>query len=577
MSNQRLSGRDLRRALRLGDEISPSNGETLVVDALDLRHVLTRHGLGGDPRGLLLRAVKVEGPLLDLSQSKLPSIHAINCTFDGSIDLSGAEIVGELNLSGSKILGATPEGYSLSMRSATVSGDLVISDTTQGFSPFQSRRAILLSGTQVAGQCRLRGAEILGNTGLTGFGVRADLLQTTGPLYMERISTQGAISIVSAKIGDQVNISGAQIEGLTLRDCSIQADSIATRGPFYAEDVRCSGALSLISCELGDLLSLKQSTLASGDSQGLSVIGLYSHIDGSILTEGLDSTGGHTWEGSHVAGTLDLTSLTLGGGASIDCTDARMGVLKIGTTLGPQHALRLDNVALGRLNISCPHSNLPNLDSITSWSIGSFVGTLCDDAGEMKEWLSRNRMGTQPWYEYAAFCERSGKSSSARFIRYSAIAQETRTARIERRYVSFAARMIYSMLTGYGFYPLRTVTWLFVVLVASISLSNALASQFVIPTSDSARSALANTYGGLSKVPNWVTDADCRSTDIGVRCLDPLAYGIDAAVPGVGLEQPWQPPPGAATYAFSMFRFLSWTLGALALAGLTGILRPRGP
>lgn len=577
MTPRVLSESDLREALASGGVVEPADGETLEIAAMTIRRVLVARTLTADPHGFSLARVVVKGDL-DLSRAELPQFRAVNCQFEGTVNLAGAKIAGDLVLWGSEVLGVAETGYSLTAEGASIDGGFALSDTEGERQPFRCRGAVLLSGVDVSGSCLLKGAIIEGTTGkLTGFSVRADRLKTGGPLYAQGLNTAGSLSLVSASIGDQVNLSRFTSGGVTARDCSLQADSISTGGPFYAEDMKLRGAVSVIAARINGPFSLLRSNIGGSDSNGCSLLGVSAKVEGDVRLANSAWAGGHNWKGAEIGRVYDtsLARVELKD-ASLDFTDARIDRLRLTDSVGAHCRILLDNSTIARLDLQAGPEQLPKVQPMLSFSVEGVAGQAASNWRGVASWLRPSGRGIQPWYEVAACFDRAGRRDDATRMRYEAEGLATASALQNKRKFSWLLRTFSAGLTGYGFYPLRTLGCLAVILVLTLTLSWAAAPNFTVSTTDAMRADLATTYGGPDKVPNRTRATECTVGLWDVECFDPTAYAFSVALPALGLDQHWDPPVGCATYVFGALRGFSWLLTALILAGFTGLLRPKG-
>lgn len=572
MESKRIDELTLLNHLAVGLPIRGDLTPWRILGADVLRSVLVRQAPSIDPRGLELRDVLIEGDL-DVSHGLLPQLKFYDCLFTGFVTLDGAQVRGDLSLEGCAILGIDTRGYSLSARNTSINGALVLSDTSAS-SPFSCRGAVRIASAKVEGACLVRGASINGSTPSGGFGLLADLLQTGGPLYAEGLNLQGSMSLVSASIGNQINVSRATIRGVTNLGCSIQADSVSVRGAVYGLDMDLAGGISFDSASLNDLLQLQRLIIHQADLRGNSITAELASVRAAAQVRECNVTGGMSWIGAQVGMELDIQRYIVAGERTFEfgMNGLQADQLRLDDSLGRRCLLRLDGTSLRRLEVHSQSSSLPKLDQVHVWQVQSFAGPVVDTPRVMAEWLADRCRGTQPWFEVAAFLDRSGKPAEAKRLRYDTSVLATKQVRAMGRWGSWGLRLTYGATTGYGYYPLRTFGWIVALLLAATLISAGSANGFTTETTPSLRAVVSKTYGD-EPVPGRLSAAQCKQGEWTVSCFDPLLYSMSLTLPALDLGQNWQPPRGWQTYALDLIRGIAWGFLALFLAGFTGLLK----
>ena len=156
----------------------------------------------------------------------------------------------------------------------------------------------------------------------------------------------------------------------------------------------------------------------------------------------------------------------------------------------------------------------------------------------------------------AAVCDRNGRPSDARWFRYQG------AVRARRRSGWLGGRipgLIYGLTTGHGYYPLRSLVWLLLVMLCTFGLARAFQDSFIPDAAEGATVAKATS---------------CNDSAGSATCFDALTYSIANTLPiSTGVSQSWQPSPGWLSYTMQMLRVCGWILAGLMVAGLAGLLK----
>lgn len=303
-------------AIRTGEPIEPSDGETIPAQAL--RQFIIHAQQGIDPRGLEIVGAQIDGEF-DLSHVVFPMPLLIRgCLIEGPVSLDGATIsdinfsgtsVGSLRFDGAEIAGNAifAQGFAVAGevygRSAQIGGDLILDD------------AVLLNRGDIA-------------LGLDGTSV-------AGSFRAERLKAVGEVRAVGLKVGGQFVLNDAHLtnEGgtaLSLDGAEIAAGLFATEGFTAVGKVRAvsarighwtsfagarvihdgDGSLALDRANLAGLLDLRGATLSNPEGDALSLD--HAQINGGVwCSEGFRAIGQLRADGMQVSGQLDLTDATL--------------------------------------------------------------------------------------------------------------------------------------------------------------------------------------------------------------------------------------------------------------------------
>ena len=184
--------------------------------------------------------------------------------------------------------------------------------------------------------------------------------------------------------------------------------------------------------------------------------------------------------------------------------------------------------------------NLPKLMMATGWSLGDVYGVLIADPKVADRWLaSAGDAGSAPMLELASVYEREGQPGDARWLRYRAAVHVTRRT---RGWAAKLGRRCYGALVGHGYYPLRALAWLLVVLLAIGILSYAKASEFSTAITATIRADLETRATGPtdmtdppipSPIPGRAVAAWCVP-EWDIPCFEPGLYTLITTLPAAG-------------------------------------------
>lgn len=408
-----------------------------------------------------------------------------------------------------------------------------------------------------------------------------DLLETTGAFYCDDIRANGSLSLVSARVGNQVTLSRSHFTGITSLGYSLQCDTLTTKGAFYAEFCTLAGGVSLTSAVIGEETSLKGTETGHVEGRTKAFIADYAELKGDVTLSEFVARGDFSWRATQCPHLISLDGIRfvrhIPGELTfvVDFGDSHVRRLALGNSIGNESGvrIRLDGGNFERLELGTAEA-LPLLVDTATWSVGTFIGPVTDVPRALINWVAFDAKGRQTWYELASFLQRVGKPDEAASARYRAELFTTKSALSSRRLGAWFGRLLSQVTTGYGLYPLRTLGWLLVFAIGATLLAHSFESRFGVPTNAFLVERLASHYGSAAQVPPWVSADECHSDTWPIECFDPVKYGFATAFPIPGQVQQWI-LRDQLEYAFIAIRGVSWALTALLLAGITGLLRRR--
>jgi hypothetical protein len=288
------------------------------VDAGLLRDLLLCRGLDGDPdpRGLWLRGARVRNVLdLDFVDSPV-ALHLVDCLLEQGISAERAHLP-MLRVVRCRL--GPVNRPALAATGLRVDG-LDLRESI--FSTATEQGAVSLVGARVGGQLRLSGAALRNSAGPA---LNADGLQTDASVFLdEGFSVEGsgdggAIRLLGARVGDQLILSSA-----TLRNpCgpALAADRLQTEGSvfldegFSAQGSGARGTVRLFGARIGDQLNLRGATLRNSTGPAFAADGLQTGgdvaLDEGFSAEGSGANGAVRLSGARIGDQLSLRGATL--------------------------------------------------------------------------------------------------------------------------------------------------------------------------------------------------------------------------------------------------------------------------
>ncbi len=267
-------------------------GEDRAVRAVVLRYLLVENKWRADAKGVRLRGVRVSGHLdLEAATLRCPlwlencyldadepvsldtatalSVTLTGCqlagltcdtliarkldlsrsTFTGPVQLTGADISGDLNCTGVHLNGRDRMGNALVAERFRVAGDVFLREavTTSG--------AIRLTGANITGTLSCSGAQLNGCDG-EGNALIADELKAGGEVHLHRrFTAAGAVSLAGADITGTFSCDGAHLKGHERFGNALVAFGMTVGGDVRLGDgFIAAGAILLRSARIGGRL-----------------------------------------------------------------------------------------------------------------------------------------------------------------------------------------------------------------------------------------------------------------------------------------------------------------------------------
>ena len=196
----------------LADGFTSAGGINLIDAEITGSLTCTGAQLAASHDGSALAAKRIKARNVRLNGSNTAGV-VRPFTAAGTIDLTSADISGELNcadayLRGTDIPGVT-KGYALYANGAKVGGDVNLG---QKFGKFTATGAIQLSGADIAGRLVLNNSFLIGTDGRDN-ALCADELKVHGNVDLMRIFAVGTVSLKSATVGGDLRLKPLKLAG----------------------------------------------------------------------------------------------------------------------------------------------------------------------------------------------------------------------------------------------------------------------------------------------------------------------------------------------------------------------------
>jgi hypothetical protein len=470
---------------------------------------------------------------------------------EGEVRLLGAEVGGNLECNDGSF--CNPGGSALSGDRMTVHGSVFLRD-----------------GFTAEGEVRLLGAQISGNLECGGGKFKNP---GASALNADRISVKGNVLLHNGFVADgEVELPGAQIGNNFACDAGIfknpratalNGDSINVRGfVFFRAGFSADGEVNLLSAQIGDNLECDGGAFRNSGGNALTADRI--NVQGDILLrDGFSADGNVRLADSVTKGTIKWTGVRGAERASLDLSNASAGaILDDKSSWPPPGKLDLDGFVYDQL-----------------------AAGLTDTKNRLA-WLALQQpFSPQPYRQLAKVMRNAGVDRGARRVLF---AMEDHLWKEERTLAAALFRWPLSLVVGYGYYPLRALAGLVLLVVIGWAVfAGARAAHAMVPRDETAY-AQFKAHG----VPPDHYEP-----------LAPFVYSLENSLPLVKLGQTdrWEPDPAPAwrhavnqqaganpgepenssLLASSRFLFafqrlqvlLGWVLATLFVAGVTGIVQ----
>ena len=422
--------------------------------------------LGGEAGNLVHeKGIRLQGAWiteqLDLNACRVPVNWGVtNSHFQMAILMLDAEFCVSMSLTGSHILGLTADR-------AVIKGGVFL---RHGFS---AQGAIRLLGAQLGGDLDCTGAELEGKE---GYALSADGAVIKGSVFLDGFSAQGEIRLRGAQIGGQLSCIGAKLEGK--EGDALSADRAVIKGSVFLDGFSAQGTIRLLGAQIGGSLDCTGAKLEGKEGDALSADGMV--VSGSFFFCGLKS---------------------------------------------PVSRVRLASAKVGRL-VDDAHSWGSDL-VLDGFVYDHLAGGAPTDAQTRLAWLKKQSteflnesFRPQPWKQLQTVLEKMGHQQDADLV---GIAFEDHLHQIGRyRGVAKVFHAGYKCLIGYGYLRLRLLYWMLGVWLLCAALYGVAAYQGIMAPSHPL--VFQNKDYAEKCKNNWYL---CKELPDAYTGFQPLMYSLD--------------------------------------------------
>ncbi|WP_214514800.1 hypothetical protein [Rhodococcus sp. WY5] len=495
-------------------------------------------------------------------------LHAERITTHGHIRAVNATIGGQLNLHGAGL--HNPGKDVLTIEGASITGHAVADQLTTygGIEAFGAHFGSLLSlnSAFLHHPPHGPGQHVLNIDGAT----------ITGGIFADDLATHGEIHAISANIGGQFKLNGANLRNPS-RDALVLNNATVTGG-IFADELDVNGRILAVGTNIGGPVILNGADLRNPSQTLILLNG--ATIRGEVVTIGLRAQGFISASAALFESSLDLAYVEQ---PSRNTPHLRVQlktatIKRLVLPVGSIHSLDLSGSKIELL--VTPLGTEPKYRvNATGWTLGDVEGKIRTDHKAATRWLSPDSNAwlvegdsPQPWHALAAVYERNGHPAEARRLRFTAANNVTKTAPPTTKLMRWGYRLV----AGHGYYPLLAALWLLLVLAGGITLIDMNRQHFVPNTIGAATTITTSAAEGPTDTT--ITGADDCSTHPKYPCLDSFTYALTGVIPAAaGITRPdWavsSTAPVTVKLGLPALRILAWIFTAILLAGVTGLLR----
>lgn len=453
--------------------------------------------------------------------------------------------------------------------------------------------SVLLKRCFLPAQISAEDARVSGVFGLTGShlveGLAADRLKCTASIFLrDGFRVEGQVRLLGAEIGGNLDCSGGHFELKSIY--AFSADRVSVTGSVHLrEGFTAKGEVRLLGAQIGSNLDCSGGFFEFSGGHVLSVDG--ANVAGTVhLNKGFAAKGKVRLQGVQIGGDLDCIDGHFQLGKS-DALSLRGAVVR-----GHWHLCGLSQ----SVRVDASHADVGVLiDELKAWAKGSTLDGLrygalggvapTDGEGRVK-WLHEQseahlnveEFRPQPWRQMQRVLREMGHTEDAKQVGIAYEKHQRKIGRVGqsaegknfiaawwRRVTSRTAHFIFGMLAGYGYRPMRLVTWMLAVWLAcgaaywhlSLAPYRAIAPSAPLIFQDANYINCQPDQPGPPQPPaNWYLCDELRSE---YATFSPLAYSLDLMLPVVdlGQEKAWGAFIPAANAVWWKELFTHWAPG----------------
>ena len=455
---------------------------------------------------------------------------------EGEVRLLGAEIGGNLECNDGTF--KNPGGRSLSADRASVQGSVFLRD---GFS---AEGEVRLPGGMIGGNLECNQG-VFKNAG--GVALNADRVSVQGNAILSGgFIAEGEVDCAGAQIGNNLSCDGGVFRNGSER--ALNADGINVKGfAFFRAGFRAEGEVNLLSAQIGDNLECDGGVFKNAAGRALNADRM--NVQGNAMfRSGFRAEGEVRLVNAMVKGTLAWSGVNHPERVTLNLRNGSAGAIQ-------------DDKA------SWPSEGKLDLDGFV---YGHIANDLTDTRSRLKWLMLQQPFTPKPYRQLAKVMSDAGFDRGERRVLFE---MEDRIWREEGTVASKLFRWPLSLVVGYGYYPLRALMGLAIMVILGWGVyAGARAAGMMVPKDPQAYAYFKQNR----QAPGFYEP------------LVPLVFSLENSLPLVKLGQTdyWRPDPapehaggGWMSSTGLLFGFLrlqillGWILATLFIAGVTGIVQ----
>ncbi|MCD2191566.1 hypothetical protein [Actinomycetospora soli] len=378
----------------------------------------------------------------------------------------------------------------------------------------------------------------------TGEAFNADYITVVKNAYLEGARIKGALRMIGASIGGQLDCTDLRVDGADEEDAFL-ADSVKVADSLMLAGAFISGNTWLLGSQIGGQLNAVGALLMSLEGTSLNAAGI--SVEGTVDLQGAYIYGTTSFSGAHVQGEMNFKGsrlFAIGEGDAVDLSTCSVG-----------RTIYFDPLEVsGRLNLTDAKvqtwddlgGQKPEELSLVGFTY-DFINVRAMGTRERVNWLRLQRnYSPQPYAQLISTLRKMGDDRAADRVGISSQWTRRRQPTGWRRTPSILWSALLASLIGFGYAPARALWWFAGLLTVG-------------------------AYGAhmLARLHQLVP----RGTS-GTAPFNPVRYTVDLLFPIAQLREAddYVAIGAWAWFPFS-YQLIGWLLGAIFVAGLTGVFR----
>jgi hypothetical protein len=268
-------------------------------------------------------------------------LHLVGSMFTGPVRLPGADITGNLDCSAARLTGADGDGNALVAVGMKVAGNVFLNQ-------FTAAGALRLVRAEITGNVECSSAR-LNDADRNGNALIADGINIGGNAFLnQQFTAGGALSLVGADIGSNLDCGSARLDRENTDGNVLNADGLKVGGDlFLNQEFTAAGALSLIGADIGGNIEGSGARLNRANDDCCALVADMLKVGDDVnLDSGFTAAGALSLLGADIGGNLDCSGAQLNR-ANTDGNALVADTLKVGHDLFLSALPDLEFIAAG--------------------------------------------------------------------------------------------------------------------------------------------------------------------------------------------------------------------------------------